>query len=155
MTEEEALAIKTVLYDACLNYVQERIGNAKDAMESAQESANDETKSSAGDKHETGRAMAQLEKEKSAAQLAEASQLKRAFSEFSADRVYTVAGLGSLVIASTGNYYVSISAGKVEVDGVLYFALSPVSPIGRCFQGKGAGEMVTFNGRSIEIKGVY
>ena len=57
------LKTKAKLYDSCLKLVDERVAHIEDAMRNAQASANEETKSSAGDKYETGRAMMHLEKE--------------------------------------------------------------------------------------------
>ena len=64
-------------------YVHERIAATQEAIYTAQLSANEETKSSAGDKYETGRAMAQLEIEKNTAQLAEALKLKQMLKQIS------------------------------------------------------------------------
>ena len=57
---------KKQLYDLCQAVVQQRIDTARHAMTAAQESANEEGKSSAGDKYETGRAMAQIERDRHA-----------------------------------------------------------------------------------------
>lgn len=143
--------LKHRLLAACAAYVQDRVDRGKEAMESAQESANTETKSSAGDKHETGRAMAQLEREKSARQLAEAMKLKHALASVDADKVHDSVELGSLVITSNGKFYISISAGKIEVDGEMYFAISAGSPIGQQLIGKRAGDEASFNKRSFQI----
>jgi len=56
--------LKNKIVGICLAEIEKRIHTAKSAMESAEESARNETKSSAGDKFETGRAMMHLEKEK-------------------------------------------------------------------------------------------
>ena len=69
--------IKRKLYQHCINFVDKRIAAAKETIAMAQESANEDTKSSAGDKYETGRAMAQLEIEKTAGQLEEALKDKK------------------------------------------------------------------------------
>ena len=66
-------SIKQELYKLCQTYIQQRILTAKQAIEAAQQAANNETKSSSGDKYETGRAMMQLEIEKDSAQLSESS----------------------------------------------------------------------------------
>ncbi|HSY60679.1 MAG TPA: hypothetical protein VK796_02335, partial [Cytophaga sp.] len=67
---------KNTLYAYCTDYVTERITRLKTEIKKTQSSANEETKSSAGDKYETGRAMAQLEIEKNTKQLAEAERLQ-------------------------------------------------------------------------------
>jgi len=70
-------SVKKQLYSLCLAYIDERIQVANQAIQFAQDSANDETKSTAGDKYETGRAMAQLEIEKINAQLNESKKLSK------------------------------------------------------------------------------
>ena len=44
---------------ACINFLKEKIKGINNIMNETQTSANSDTKSSAGDKHETSRAMAQ------------------------------------------------------------------------------------------------
>ena len=63
--------IKRQLYSQCVDFVEERLSNIQNQIRAIQESLTSETKSSAGDKHETGRAMLQLEREKAGQQLAE------------------------------------------------------------------------------------
>jgi hypothetical protein len=70
------MELRKELFDLCCAYAEARIRVAKEAMQQAQQAANAEEKSTAGDKYETGRAMAHLEKEKAAAQLFEANKLK-------------------------------------------------------------------------------
>lgn len=120
-------------------------------MRNAQAAANDETKSSAGDKYETGRAMMHLEKEKLAGQLMEAGKMKKGLDQIDVDRSDTLAGLGSLVRTAQANYYVSASVGKLEVEGEVFFAISPASPIGQQLLGKKQGDTFSFAGRSQQI----
>jgi len=54
--------IKEQLHNLCITYVQNRMQAAEDAFRAAEQASNDDTKSSAGDKYETGRAMMQQEK---------------------------------------------------------------------------------------------
>ena len=71
------LSFKIKLHHYCESIVEEQLSGIIAALKDAQEGANNETKSSAGDKHETGRAMAQLETEKLNTQLNEANQLQK------------------------------------------------------------------------------
>ena len=57
--------IKKALFAKCEAFVSEKIDSLERGLESHQKALASETKSSAGDKHETGRAMLQLEMEKS------------------------------------------------------------------------------------------
>lgn len=123
-------------------------------MRTAQESANSETKSSAGDKYETGRAMAQLERDRHAQLLAEAQRMLADLEKINPDITLSVAVPGSLVQTSRGTFFISISAGKLTVEGADYFAVSPASPIGALLLGKRVGDVVTFNRMSYAVLGV-
>lgn len=132
--------------------MEERIASAKTAIQMAQASANEETKSSAGDKYETGRAMAQLEIEKDRVQLSEALKQKQMLDQILPEKKMSVAQLGSLVYTNQGNYFLAIPAGKMEMDGIVYYAVSPASPIGALLMGLNKGTTVTFNSKEIVIE---
>ena len=55
---------KKEIQSLCVHRLQQQLCRLEEMMNHAQEEANKETKSSAGDKYETGRSMMQLEKEK-------------------------------------------------------------------------------------------
>ena len=143
--------VKKQLLAMCTEYVNDRIGEIENAMRSAQAAANDETKSSAGDKYETGRAMMHLEKEKLAGQLSEAAKMKKGLDQIDAEKTDQVAGLGSLVCTPQARYYISASIGKLKLEDQMYFAISPASPIGRALWGKREGESFTFSGKNHKI----
>lgn len=149
------LQLKKALYAACETYVNDRIHTIEEAMRNAQAAANDETKSSAGDKYETGRAMMHLEKEKLSGQLSEAAKMKKTLDLIDTEKADTVAGLGSLVKTAKASYYIATSVGKLEVEGQTYFAISPASPIGQQLLNKAEGDTFTFAGRSQRITELY
>lgn len=131
--------------EQCRAHVQQRIETARQAMEAAQESANSESKSSAGDKYETGRAMAQLERDRYAQQLDGALTLEQELARINSEKEYSTVQPGSLVTTNRGTFFISISAGKLRVDNKDIFAVSPASPVGVALAGRRAGEEVTFN----------
>lgn len=143
---------KQVLYARCLAYVQERIQTATEAMQSAQESANSESKSSAGDKYETGRAMAQLERDRHAQLLADARRMLADLEKIDPRITTSVVVPGSLVQTSRGAFFLGISAGKLTIDGADYFAVSVASPIGALLLGKRVRETVLFNKMGYEVR---
>src|SRR5687768_16275702 len=119
--------IKHQLYDLCLEYISKRIESSRYAMAAAQQSANEETKSSSGDKYETGRAMAQLEIEKHSVQLAESLKLKNALDQIRIDNVSPFVQSGSLVVTDRDSFFIAISLGKVILQGKAYLVISPSS----------------------------
>lgn len=145
------LQIKEQLYLKCAEYVSQRMQIVQVAIDSASESGNDETKSSAGDKHETGRAMMQLEQEKNGKQLQEVLELQKLFEKIDPSKKARKAELGALVLTDKQNFYISISAGKMIVDNETYWSLSPQAPLAKKLMGLSEGEKMEFNGNSYRI----
>ncbi|WP_452609961.1 3-oxoacyl-ACP synthase [Roseivirga echinicomitans] len=149
------LEIKIQLFNHWTALVNERISNIEEAMRNAQASANEETKSSAGDKYETGRAMMHLEKEKLATQLSEVSKMKMGLDQINPEKNQLLAELGSVVITSNAKYFLSVSLGQIKVEDEVYFAISPASPIGRAMFGKKKGDSFDFGGKQINLLDVF
>jgi len=148
------MSVKQNLYTHCLEYVQQRIGRIKDAIDGAQRSANEETKSSAGDKYETSRAMAQLEIERNLRQLNEAEKLQQILQTIVTTRDTEVAVPGSLINTSKGVFYIAISLGLVTLDQKQYFVVSADSPIGKLLMGKRVGESINWSNQPYRILGI-
>jgi transcription elongation GreA/GreB family factor len=147
--------IKSRLLAACMEYVDQRVATSKQAMDNAQAAANEEGKSSAGDKYETGRAMMQIERDKAAAQLAEALKLKKVLESLNPSINSNAVRLGSVVETTNLNFYLAISAGKLVVDSKEFVILSPDSPIGRLLLSLKANDSFTFNNREEVVKHVF
>lgn len=145
-------SIKKQLYSLCLAYIEEKILGANQAIQFAQDSANEETKSSSGDKYETGRAMAQLEIEKINTQLNEAKKLKQNLLQLENTIATERVQPGSLVITNQGMFYISIPAGQFTIDNEIYFAISPSSPIAQQLLFSNAGDRFTFNKKEFVIQ---
>ncbi len=138
----------------CVEYVTQRIETAQQALCYAQESANAEEKSSAGDKYETGRAMAHLEREKALEQLNESMKLKLALEKVSQTSVADRVTLGSIVFTNANNFYLAISAGKLICEGVEFIALGPTSPLGVLLLGRQKGDQFFFNKQTLVITSI-
>ncbi len=147
--------IKKELFNQCLHYVEECINTAQHAINDARESANDDTKSSAGDKFETGREMMQQEIDRNRKQLEEAKKMKLVLEQIESYQASEIVHVGSLVITNFGKFYIAISRGQIEVDGVNYFAISGVSPIGLKLMRQKVGYEFEFNGKAIKIEAIF
>lgn len=146
--------IKLELFNQCKQYVAQRLERIQYTINDIQESLTSETKSTAGDKHETGRAMLQLEREKAGKQLAEVQKLQEILAKIDISVSSQPVHLGSLVSTTKGNYFISISAGKLVVDDLQYFAIAANSPIGRLLLGKIPEDHFVFNTTEITIESV-
>lgn len=144
--------IKEELLNLCNDYVNQRLQNVEETISSNQKALQSETKSSAGDKHETGRAMLQLEMEKAGQQLQGITLMKEILAKIDVSKTSNIAHLGSIVETNIGSYFLSISSGQLVVADKKYFAVSVSSPIGKLLLGKKENEEVVFNGKKIIIK---
>lgn len=143
--------LKLILYNACIEFVNRREETVNQIITSNQKALTSETKSSAGDKHETGRAMLQLEMEKASQQLAGINEMKLVLSKIKFDESSKFIKLGSLIITNQANYFLAISTGKITISGNDYYAVSPSSPIGKLLLGKKVDDEFIFNGKKISI----
>ena len=146
--------IKQQLFEACQDYVKERENTVQEIISSNQKALHSETKSSAGDKHETGRAMLQLEREKAGNQLSEIVKVKEALSKISVENTSQTIGLGSVVYTTKANYYIAISAGELIIGKDKFYAISPNTPIGKLLISKTIGDAVSFRELSFEVNQV-
>jgi len=149
------LSIKEELYKQCLAFIDNRLLTVKNTMHEIQQSLLSETKSSAGDKHETGRAMLQLEREKAGNQLAEIIKIKENISKISLESSSNKIHLGSIVHTSKANYYIAISAGVIKVDDTVFYAISPITPIAKLLIGKTVNETISFRSQSFTITSIH
>lgn len=146
--------LKQLLYKQCLNYVQQRMDAAQQGIEAAQQASQDDTKSSAGDKYETGREMARQETDRNMAQLNEANKLKVALSHINPAVKNNSVETGSVVITNVAKFYVSISAGSLSAEDDTYMAISPASPIGVKMKGLKVGNEFNLNGKVYKIESI-
>lgn len=142
--------IKTRLVAQCKAQLQARIDTLLRAVETIQTARNNETKSSAGDKYETGRAMMQMEEDKVLAQLDQAQYQLQQLKQLPAYSGAVISA-GSLVYTRKGRYFLSISLGKAIVDGEVFYCISNQAPLAQQMLGKSAGGKIVFRGQEDEI----
>ncbi|WDF56192.1 3-oxoacyl-ACP synthase [Mucilaginibacter sp. KACC 22063] len=144
--------IKELLHAQCVNAIQQRIANAQQGIDEAKQASENETKSSAGDKYETGRAMMQQENDRNTALLLEAKKQMAALNQIGTTaNTSGVADTGSLVITDQGSFYMAVGAGNIVIEGKTYIAISVASPIGLRLKGKTKGDQFDFNGRKYNL----
>ncbi len=147
---------KTILFDYCQDFLDQRIKTLNDAIAASRLSSWEDTKSSAGDKYETGREMIQGEIAQNSRQLEEAQKLIPVLDQIKGlDSSPGTVILGSLIKTNQGYFYISIPIGMVEIEKEKIAILSSSSPLGGVLMGKSPGNKFQFNGRSYIIEEVY
>lgn len=155
MMEDALLKLKETLFEYCKKHVEDRIQRAQQVIQEMQRSANEETKSSVGDKYETGRAMIQLEIEKHSSQLAEALKQKQTLDSIPYKQRYSKAQPGAVVVTTQGNFFICISAGQVNVHDKTFLCVSQSSPIAAKLFMTIKGSSFIFNNKPYSVEEIY
>nr|WP_121273461.1 3-oxoacyl-ACP synthase [Pedobacter schmidteae] len=145
---------KEHLYQLCLSFIEQRIQTAEVALAQAREASNDDTKSSAGDKYETSREMMQQDIDRNKRLLMDAEENRKVLEGIGHAGPSAIVKAGSLIETTEGIFYISISAGMLQVEGKTVFAISAASPIGKLMLGKQQKDSFSFNGKNYVIERV-
>lgn len=146
---------KKTVRSKCLEVVANRIKPVREAMEEAQVSANAETKSTAGDKHEISRAMAQGERDRLAQQLHNLQMLYSALEKLNVAPAGDSIEIGSYIESSVGDFFVSVGLGEVKTEGFRFFAIAAHSPVGQQLIGKRVGDSFNLGPREAQVQAFY
>lgn len=145
------MSIKQHLYNECQKRLNERLEVIQHKISDIQNSLQSETKSSAGDKHETGRAMLQLEREKAGNQLAELQKQMELLHKINPNQTHTKVALGSVVKTTQSNYFISVSVGEIKIENESYFSISAATPIGQLLLSKESGDNIQFRAQQFIV----
>ncbi|WP_298952520.1 transcription elongation factor [uncultured Nonlabens sp.] len=146
---------KKAINTYCLETVGQRLTIIKKNLDSLMDAKRNETKSSAGDKYETGRAMIQNEEELYKRQRAETSIILDQLLRIDPDKECSFIEPGALVVLPSGYFYIAAGMGKLVVNGMDCFAVSLSSPIGQALKSKKKGDTIIFQNREVMILNVF
>lgn len=145
---------KLALHQHCITLVQEALSQTQQALSAAIEASQDDTKSSAGDKYETGREMAQQDINRNKQQLFDNQQKLNLLQNLENTEPSTFIKDGNLVLTNKGNFYLSIGLGQVKIEEDSFYVISSQSPIGKMLLGKKEGEQFRFNQTEYHINNI-
>ncbi|MEP7265601.1 MAG: 3-oxoacyl-ACP synthase [Bacteroidota bacterium] len=130
------------VYEKCMQYLNEHIHDLNDRLTEIRQSMEGESKSSAGDKHETSRAMLHLEQEKLGSQLQEALLQQNALQQYEHVTDTGTVKNGSLMHTDKGYIYLTVPLGKLHVGETDVMVISQRSPLGMQLLGKKVGDLI-------------
>lgn len=110
-----------------------------------------ESKSTAGDKHDTSRAMIHLEQEKLQHQFQELQLQLQRLREMNELNPLTQANFGALVETTSDLFLLGASLGKQVVDGRAIYCIGMEAPIAQAMLNKAIADQLLFNGKLTEI----
>lgn len=143
---------KHKVYDHYLKVANDKVEMLQKVLADLKESGSNETKSTAGDKHETALAMLQIEQANVRGQLQDAVAKKSVIEKIDTDINALMIVNGSLVKTSNGYLFVSVALGKASIEGTEVIALSPASPLGQKLMGLKVGASAEINGKKYLVE---
>lgn len=148
------MTFKQQVHDHYLHRLQEKIKHLQQVLAELKESGANETKSTAGDKHETALAMLQIEQANKREQLKELELQLAALEKINPTIVPAMIVPGSLVNTDQGYLYLSIAGGKAMIAGKTVTALSPQSPLGKLLLSLQPGQTASINTHHFRIESI-
>lgn len=145
------MMLKEHVYRLCVEMVQTKINLLQKQLHDLTNSAGNETKRTAGDKHETALAMLQIEQENNSRQLQDALQQKAILEKIDPTLQTEQAVRGSIIITNSGIFFLSLGLGKLKTQQETIYAVSPEAPLGKLLVMKKAGEEFQFNQTDYKI----
>lgn len=132
--------------------IQYKIQNFEKLIAETRASSND-TKSSMGDKYETGREMLQQEVNNLQVQLNEVLR-QQDFLKTILPKQSEKAEKGAVVKTEKGLFFISVSLGEITFENKKMICISPESPLAKAMNGKKKGEIITLNGIIQKIENI-
>jgi hypothetical protein len=145
---------KHKVYNHYLKVINDKVEMLQKVLADLKESGSNETKSTAGDKHETALAMLQIEQANVRGQLQDAVAKKSMLEKINPGVNASMIVNGSLVKTSNGYLFVSVALGKASIEGIEVIALSPASPLGQKLTGLKVGASPEMNGRKYIVESI-
>ncbi|MBI1836557.1 MAG: 3-oxoacyl-ACP synthase [Flavobacteriia bacterium] len=142
---------KNLVHTEVVLHLQSKIDALSVLLKDVCNSTSEDSKSSAGDKHETSTSMAQLEQEKLSNQIQEFLKMKAVLLKLNPEKNHIKIELGSLVETNKGWFYFSVGLGLIKIKEIGVFCLTPISPIGQLLNGKMAGNSISFNNSETNV----
>jgi hypothetical protein len=139
------MSFKENVYHQCAAIIQNKISLLQKQLHDLTDSAGNETKRTAGDKHETALAMLQIEQENNSRQLQDALQQKAILEKIDPSLQTLQAVRGSIITTNKGIFFLSLGLGKITIEEKTVIALSPESPLGNLLLHTKTGDTCTFN----------
>ncbi|GGZ28828.1 hypothetical protein GCM10007049_22340 [Echinicola pacifica] len=146
---------KQALISEVRDYLNSKKAELEASLVELKQSAASDTKSSAGDKYETGREMVRQEMDKATNVLAEYNKQSQILSGIDPNSVHEKVQVGSLVITDKAFLFIAAAIGQLKINGQVVFVISPHAPLAQSMLGKSLGDRINFGQISHKITALY
>ncbi len=139
------MTLKKKLKAICLERLNDKVSALQGIVEDLAIDAQNDAKSSAGDKHETGLSMMHLEQENISKKITENIAMRDVVSKINDEKVSSVVEFGSFVQVNSVYLFFSAALPKILVEDRSVLAVSMDAPIAKELLGRKLHDKFTFN----------
>jgi hypothetical protein len=144
---------KRSIYNACVAAQMRLMENARLVMTEAQDGANEYGQPQ--DRYDSFRTQLLKRRDLFAAQYQKALEDLKILNRIDPEKLLKQVEFGAAVITNDQKLFISMGIGKVEVDGELWYAISPLVPFYAVIKGKKKGDEFEFRGKKCKIVEVF
>jgi hypothetical protein len=145
--------LKLRLYEACVSSQMRLMENARTVMQESQDSANEY--GAPQDRYDSYRTQLLKRRDMFAAQYHKAQEDLKILQLIDPARQMDKVGFGAVVITNDQKLYVGLGIGKLEVDGEMWYSISPQVPFFAVIKGLKKGDTFEFRGKKNKIIEVF
>jgi hypothetical protein len=153
MADNENIKLKNRLVAECQRVQKKAVDSTKSAMDEAQNALNDYGPNK--DRYDSFRDQLIGRRDMFSLQYSKAVSEYSVLDKINPKNINKIAEFGAVIITDTCRFFISISAGKIEIDGNTIYAISPMVPLFKVMEGKKKGETFEFNGKKQVIKDLF
>tara|TARA_B110000977_G_scaffold198961_1_gene285052 strand:- start:214 stop:672 length:459 start_codon:yes stop_codon:yes gene_type:complete len=145
-----SVQLKVDLQEYCLTTIEDKYKLLTKQILARKQDLVSASKSSAGDKHETSRAMIHLEQEKLGIQFQQVHKQQLVLSQIEVKQNFSIQS-GSLILTNKALFYIAIALGKLMFNNQEIFVISPVSPLAQAFLNSKSSKEICFHGTTYTV----
>ncbi|NVO18080.1 MAG: hypothetical protein HXX13_00175 [Bacteroidetes bacterium] len=145
--------IKGKLIEACRKKILDNIASLEAAMSDAQQQANEY--GAPRDRYDAFRTQLMRRRDMMAEQLSKEMVEFKVLDKLDPKKNMDKVEFGAVIITPGQNYFISVGLGKIELQDISYFTISPMVPICQALSGKRKGETAIFRDMKIHILDIF
>lgn len=145
--------MKEILLQRCREQLDAMVRDFRQEIDEAQQSANEY--GAPKDRYDAYRTQLLRKRDMFAQQLAKVNRQVDLLDRIDPAQACEVVEFGALVITSGQKLFIATGLGKIEVEGAIYYAISPAVPVFKAMEGKREGEEFVFNGKKFKILEIH
>ncbi|MBX7180582.1 MAG: hypothetical protein K1X82_00590 [Bacteroidia bacterium] len=150
----DKVELKKRLLETCISIQTNHLQTLKDEIDEAERIANDHD-GGAEENMDSFREEMQNKREVFTRQFQVTSNDLQILRRVDPNKTDTQVQFGSVVFTESQKLFVTVSLGRVNVNGEDFFAISMQTPLFKVLSGKRKGETANFNGKDIKIVDIF